>query len=366
MPTFDDIPLLLEDPRVAPGKDDLVALRRAVEPPRLPGQGPSGAALLETCGWGVSAVCPEHRERFKTNRSCRLLDHAACPTDATERVRALQLGQAPEGGSYRVVWLGLPFALPDGCPEGAPDDPYDHMVKGPEAWSTALRGVAMHWGKAVQRVARRKAGRGLLSRSISFVMGRPQSVAHLKLLFVEDQGCQTDAAIDALCREMGAAVIGDRKLATAELAVLQLMEDTMSHLTALQTLAPELYASWFYGVGGLRLFQSYGILFGQLQEGWVRGEATLSAGMGQAKVEHGLGSQVVVEAQPLGFLPKGWKRKGRVDARGWEVTSSFVKLEQPADRSITFSWRARQDTTPRCDICGKGLEMVLVPPSGAR
>jgi len=346
----DGIPILLEDPRLAPDKGELFELRAQVEPRTvwdLAGeQAPRGARLVQTCGWGLDAKCVDHGVRFTTKRSCRLLDHSLCPTQATERLRVLTLPEAPEGGTYRSVWLAVPFDLP------------------PKAGEEAVANMADTVAKAVKQVARRKVGAGLLSRSISFAMGRPQSFAHVKLVFLEQSIGDAEAAIQEVSTALGAQVLGDKSLTTPDLAVLQLMEDTMYHLAALESPDPAFYSAWFSGVRGRRLFQSYGVLYGKLREGWTKGESTIAAGETEAEVEHGLGNQVVVEAQALGFLPSGWRRKGRVDARRWEVTATVVKIESPTWRDITFSWRAGQDKTPRCDICGNELQMVLVPPSG--
>ena len=70
---------------------------------------------------------------------------------------------------------------------------------------------------------------------------------------------------------------------------------------------------------------------------------------------------MVVEAQALGLKPRDWGCKGLADARRWQVNATVVKLESPTWRDITFSRRPRQDKNPRCDICGKELQMVLVP-----
>lgn len=349
--TFDDIPILLETPGQAPGKVDLLELRRQVEPRTDRDwemeQQPHGVRLLETCGWGIDATCLDHGIRFQTRRSCRLLDHSQCPTGATERLRVLTLPAPPVGGSYRTVWLVVLFDLPT------------------EDGAQAVSDVADNAVRAVHRVARRKLGAGLLSRSSSFVMGHTESAAHVKLLFLDQTPGESDAAIAAVCAELGAAVIGDKRLPTADLAVLQLVEDTMYHLAALEEPDPELYAAWFFGVKGRRLFQSYGLLHGKLDEGWVKGTTTIVAGMAEAPMEHGLGTQVKVEAQPSGFLPKGWRIKGHADGRAWEVTAAGVELDRPASRDLTFAWRARQDTHPVCDVCGARLDMVLVPPTGA-
>ena len=57
--------------------------------------------------------------------------------------------------------------------------------------------------RAVGQVARRKVGAGLLCRSISFAMGRPQSVAHVKLLFLEQSIGDAEPAIQRWPRRWG-------------------------------------------------------------------------------------------------------------------------------------------------------------------
>ena len=130
-------------------------------------------------------------------------------------------GEGPEaaGGTGRRIIPGgvvrLPFELP-------PDDD--------GSWAAVVRETAMRWARFVARLARRKCGRGILSRSISFAMARPRGVAHLKLLFLEERVGEADAAVHEVCQGLGATVLGDKRLPTAELAVLQLMEDTTAHL----------------------------------------------------------------------------------------------------------------------------------------
>ena len=63
---------------------------------------------------------------------------------------------------------------------------------------------------------------------------------------------------------MGAHILGDKSLTTPDLAVLQLMEDTMYNLAALESPDSNLYSACFFGVLGRRVFQSYGVLYGKL------------------------------------------------------------------------------------------------------
>ena len=205
-------------------------------------------------------------------------------------------------------------------------------------------------------------GKGLLSKAISLAMAPGESIAHLKFVFLEEKNGDADAAVAALCEKLAATVIGEKKLSTSDLAILQLMEDSSYHLAALRSPDPVLYAGWFFGVKGSRLFEPYGFLRDLLDPWPAKGMATVHAGVTEAKVDHQLGTQVLVEAHPLGFLPRSWKVTGRCDRLSWEVSTSALKLDRPASRDLTFAWRAREDPAPRCDVCGAKLTMELQRP----
>ena len=356
---FDGIPILLEDPRQAPSTADLLELRRQVEPRTNreieTEQEAAGVRAMQTCGWDVNATCPAHGQRFRTKKTCCLSDHSFCPTQTTKAIRVLTLPDAPQGGSYRAVWLAVPFGLP--------------VEDAAKAVQGFLKGVT----RSVQLVRRRKIGKGLLSKGVSFAMALGESVAHIKLVFLEQTTGDSDAVIAEVCRALGAIVIGDKRLSTPDLAVLQLMEDSTYHLFGLESLDPVLYAGWFFGVRGLRLFESYGILRVLLDPWPAKGEVTIPAGATEAEVEHKLGTQVLIEAKPSGYINRPWKERGVVSAQGkvrdWQVTGiseqlCVLKLDAPSPVANTFLWRGREDPMPVCDICGMPLVMELVEPDG--
>lgn len=352
---LDSLPILLANPLSAPDPEDLVSLREKVE------QDLQHAENLEKCGWVMGAMCAEHGERFRTNHSCRLPDHAACPTKTTEKLRVLTLPDAPRGGNYRSVWLNVLFPLP---------------LNSPAAGQEAVKAVTKRTSAAVGALSRRRAGKGLLlSRSTAHLMAQPMSCARLKLLFLEQRKGDADLAIQQLCEKLNAKVFADKRL-TADQAILQLIENTMSHLEYLQTVSQDLYASWLFGVKGLDLHQSYGILFGKLDEEWTKGEIVIPPGEIEVVVPHKLGTQVVVKACPKGIGESvvTWQRSGQLtgfsqDPINWGVIQPYgqpavLRVGEPVLAAIEFRWRAKQDTTPRCDLCGVELEFSIIGPPG--
>ena len=117
-------------------------------------------------------------------------------------------------------------------------------------------------------------------------------------------------------------------------------------MAALESPGPTVYAAWFFGVRGHRLFQSYGLRYGKLREGRTKGEATIPAGELEVEVEHVLGNQIRVQAHlpEQARVPqddKGWKPKGTFLGQAWQVEriteKGFVlKLERPAAGAVPF------------------------------
>jgi hypothetical protein len=368
---FAGVPLLLEDPRQAPSKEVLLELRLQVEPRTERDyeleQEAAGVRGLKVCGWEMVGACPTHGDMARTRKTCGLSDHSQCPTKETKEIRGLNtLPPAPGGGGHRAVWLGLTFDLPE---ETGPDE---------------VQGVLERITRATQKVRRRKIGQGLFSKAVSLGMFYGQSGAHVKLLFLEETPGDSDPAVNELCRALGAQVIGEKRQLTPDQAILQLMEDSSHHLFALESPDAALYAAWFFGTRGARLFESYGVLRKLLErQRWpAKGEVTIPAGATQAVIDLPLAEAVngtagrcpatpVVEIKPAGSVGRPWGDKGVVSAEGkvreWKLDQvgdeTIIKFDGPAPAAFSFRVRAQEDHTPTCDICGARLEWTLIPPA---
>jgi hypothetical protein len=153
------------------------------------------------------------------------------------------------------------------------------------------------------------------------------------------------------------------------------MENTMSHLECLQSGSEDLYGSWLFGVERLGLHQSYGLLR-KLTEEWTKGKIGIPPGEIEVVVPHELGTQVVVEACPMGNAggALNWHRSGKLtefskDPINWGLIQPYgqptvLRIGEPLPVAIEFQWRAKQDTTPRCDLCGAELEFSITGPPG--
>jgi hypothetical protein len=349
--------LLIDDPRLAPPKDALLELRRQVEPRTQRDfeleQEAAGVRSLQTCGWTASFECDEHGPRFKSRKTCCLPDHSFCPTQVTKKLRVLTLPAPPEGGCYRAVWLGKAFDLPV------------------ETAAEGVQGVLRAATEAARVVRRRIMGKGLMSKAISFRMAHGRSVAHIKLVFLEKVKGDSDEAVAEFAKVLGAIVLGNKRTSAPGTIVVQLMADSTYHLFALESPDPELYAAWYFGTNGSRLFESYGFLREMLKEWPAKGEVTIPAGASSVVVDHRLGIQALAEAKPAGYVNRPWVEQGVVSADGkvrdWHIDIGeqvMIKLDSPSPADCTFLWHAREDPTPVCDICGMKLVMVLSPPDG--
>ena len=205
------------------------------------------------CGLSCKWVCDTHGTKMTGQAECSLPYCAHCLTDKgkdLDRARLPDLDHE-SGAAYRSVWLVGRYPLPDNL---------NH-------WSGQLSQLQERWAKSVAAVNRRKATNGsVLWRSFTVYYTLNEAWIHWKFMLSEADLGDGDKAIEALCRDMEATVYDDRPFVHGELASLQLIENSRTHLLGFSPDIDgpekiELFASHYEATKGRHVFQGMGALW---------------------------------------------------------------------------------------------------------
>jgi hypothetical protein len=217
---------------------------------------------IRKCGKDCKWVCEdkpqEHGDQILGQVRCGLHYDPHCLTDEAGKLDKARLPDLdPETGeAYRSVWLLGCYPLPAALSE----------------WEESLKALQDTWEGIVNKLQRRKATRGcVLWRSFTAYYTEDEGMIHWKVLLKEAEPKAADRAIAALGQTMGAEVYDDRRYVHGELASLQLVENSRSHLLGFSEGMPwetklALFGVHYEAAKGRHVFQGMGVLWQLLRE----------------------------------------------------------------------------------------------------
>ncbi len=213
---------------------------------------------VRDCGALVRADCEDHGPRAEWSAECRL---NYCPNCLPDIARQLDRSHLPDidpedGAAYRSVWLIGTYPLPESLPD----------------WTDHLVDLQKQWESALGKIQRRKSSKGIvLWRSLTCYYTLSEAWVHWKVMFREPAPGAADAAVGELCQVMGAEVHNDRRYVHGELATLQLIENSRSHLLGFSPDIDweekfEIFAAHLDATKLRHVFQTMGFLWELMQE----------------------------------------------------------------------------------------------------
>ncbi len=208
------------------------------------------------CGLPCKWNCVTDGTRFTGKIKCRCHFCQGCPTELGRNLARLKLPNLEGEARYCETWLYTEHQLPENI----------------ALWSSHLQALMLRWEKEVAKLGRRKANKGnVYFRAIGVYYTGNVAKIHWKVMIYEETSGDADAGIDRLCRVMEAEVDSQRRYVDGETAVLQIVEDSMSHLVGIddqmyEDTQSQIFAAHYFACKGRHIFQGLGALHAALRQ----------------------------------------------------------------------------------------------------
>ena len=251
--------ILMENPHLFIDKDWLeLLLEQAVGATDDEGNLTPIVKQLKECGLPCKWSCVTDGTRFTGHIKCRCHFCQYCPTEVGRKLSRLRLPNldADTGQRYCETWLYTEHQIPENINQ----------------WTYIFSQLMSTWEKEVAKLGRRVAYKGkVYFRSLGVYYTGNVARIHWKIMIYEEKENEADPAIEYLCRVMGAEIDGQRRYISGESAVMQIVEDTMSHLVGIdkrlsEEIQVQLFAAHYFATKGRHIFQGLGALHGALRK----------------------------------------------------------------------------------------------------
>jgi hypothetical protein len=241
--------LMVAHPRYTVHKDDLVDLVGYYA-----GYSSKLVEVQERCMWQSVYYCNEHGDQITTTCTCKLKWHYDCPTRTTLKVRLADLPNLPDGERYHSIRIRWRF-------EAGGDDA--------EESAGAFSNEIEDFRHTTRKIGQRKRHKGtVLAWSIGYLLGVAQThTVEGRLLIKESDIDVTAELVKVLCDRLGGYVYDERSWQSGEMAILQLVEDSMSGLVGMEdSRNEEAFAAFVIGTKGKDMFMGMSELWHTLKE----------------------------------------------------------------------------------------------------
>lgn len=243
--------LLVENPALYTPKRDLLRALGEL------GDDESGGKFLrlmwnmETCGRKGGWSCEVHGEKCRGTKSCRSPLHPNCMTDTSNKVAQTDLPDLGGAAGYREIWLT------------------SGIVMRGEDWSQWADWIAYDialWKKAVAKIAHRKRWKGkILHRAHAFHVGQ-ETLSHWKIMVKEETVGEADSIVAELQEAMEAEAVHERRYYSGDVAVAQMIEDSMMALVGVEGAHPGYVWAFHQATRGKHSYESFAGVRKAMQE----------------------------------------------------------------------------------------------------